>query len=457
MRPMWDPVGDALTKAAQDAWVGLASRLYDGVVIGLKWLSSWWLNVPAPVLMNDAGDAPAQKVMLYTRVLIGVVGMLSTCFVIVKYAMRRDGHNGEQLGWAIARTVVFSGLTLSVVGLLLQFGDLSAPWFVKMIGGDDDFTRAMGSLSGSQKLVTDMITNNQGYVLILVIVFLLALLGSLANLFFILFSFGVLPIVAGMIPVLAAASVTERGATAFYKVLGWTLATCLFKPIAGIIYGGGIAMVKLLTSSAGSNLGADQLALQVMCGFMVIGAAGLVLPALVRLVVPTMAAASRGTGAGALAMAGLTAASGAVMGGASLMGKIGGSRAQMLARGGRLGSPATAGTGNAAGAVGGPAPAPVNLGLVNPARHGYPAPAPQPKTSPKTPSAQAGPPKAPPVPAGTNGGAGQPAAGPFSRPVPAGPARTGQSSGQGRRFDAAKNHLAQHLYKVEDSVEGGEA
>lgn len=446
---IWNPVGDAVASAVKDAWVGLAGKLYDGVVVGLQWLSSWWLNIPAPNLMNDAGDSPAQKVMLYTRVLIGVVGMLSTAFVVVQYAMRKDNNSGEQLAWAIGRTVVFSGLSLSVVGLLLQFGDLSAPWFVKMIGGDDDFSRAMGSLSGSQKTVTDMLANNQGFVLILVIVFILALIGSLANLFFMLFTFGMLPIVAGMIPVLAAASVTERGAAAFYKVLGWTLASCLFKPIAGIIYGGGIAMVKLLTSSAGSKLGADQVALQVMCGFMVIGAAGLVLPALVRLVVPTMAAASRGVGAGALVMAGLAAGTGAVMGGASLMGKLGGSQAQNLARGGRMGSPAMTG----GGSLGGPAPAPINRGLVNPGRHGYSTPAPPPKPQ----SPQAGPPQAPPIPreelAGVNGGGQQGATSPAPRPAPP---QTGQGSGR-RRMGAAGNHLTQHVYRVEDAIEGGDA
>ena len=445
-----DVLGGAVNQAVQDAWVGLAGKMYEGVVTALQWLSSWWLNIPAPNLMNDGGDSPAQKVMLYTRVLIGVVGMLSTAFVVVQYATRKNNNNGEQLAWAIGRTVVFSGLTLSVVGLLLAFGDLSAPWFVTMIGGETDFNKSMFTLSGDQKAVMGMLTSNNGgqsVVIILIIVFLIALAGSLMNFFFMIFSYGMLPIVAGMIPVLAAGSVTERGAAAFYKVIGWTLATCLFKPIAGIIYGGGIAMVKLLTSTDGAKLGADQLALQTMAGFMVIGAAGLVLPALIRLVVPTMAAASRGVGAGALVMAGMTAATGAIMGGASLMRKIGGSQAQNLARGGRMGATAMA-TGNAGGGLGGPAPAPVNRGLVNPARHGYPAP-PQPKPQ--------SPPQAPPIPkqelTGVNGGGqARPAA---LAPRPATP-QPGQGSGR-RRLDAAGNHLTQHMYRVEEAIEGGEA
>ncbi|WP_442546171.1 hypothetical protein ACSBOX_21430 (plasmid) [Arthrobacter sp. KN11-1C] len=446
-----DLVGGAVNNAVQDAWVGLAGKLYEGVVTALQWLSSWWLNIPAPSLMNAGGDSPAQKVMLYTRVLIGVVGMLSTAFVVVQYAMRKNNNNGEQLAWAIGRTVVFSGLTLSVVGLLLAFGDLSAPWFVTMIGGETDFNKSLFTLSGDQKAVMGMLTSNNGgqsVVIILIIVFLIALVGSLMNFFFMIFSYGMLPIVAGMIPVLAAGSVTERGAAAFYKVIGWTLATCLFKPIAGIIYGGGIAMVKLLTSTDGAKLGADQLALQTMAGFMVIGAAGLVLPALIRLVVPTMAAASRGVGAGALVMAGMTAATGAIMGGASLMGKIGGSQAQNLARGGRMGAPAMATAGTGGGSLGGPAPAPVNRGLVNPARHGYPAP-PQPKPL--------SPPQAPPIPkqelGGVNGGGQARPAAPVPRPASVQP---GHGSGR-RRMDAAKNHLSQHVYRVEEAIEGGEA
>lgn len=497
-----DGAGDAVNKALEDAWTGLAGKLYDSVVVGLEFLSAWWLNIPAPTLMNDAGDSPAQLVMLYTRVLIGVVGLFSTAFVVVQYALRKDGNNGEQLGWAIGRTVVFSGLSLSMIGLLLEFGDLSAPWFVKMIGGGgDDFGKAMSSLTFSQKMVMDMMTDNGGMVLILVVVFLLALIGSLMNLFLLLFTFGMLPIVAGMIPILAAASVTERGAAAFYKVLGWTLATCLFKPVAGIIYGGGIAMVKLLTNSAGAGLGPDQVGLQVLCGFTVIGAAGLVLPALVRLIVPTMAAGSRGVGGGALAMAGVSAATGAVMGGASMMKKLGGSRAQNLARGGRTGAPSLAGAGNAAGNVGSAAPAPVNRGLVNPARHGYSATPSQAKASragsgaasqtgqaakggsthpSRAGSAQAqqagsgqasqlgsgqaaksGFPQAPPLSqaevAAANGAKQQTTAGPGPSPAASSPSQN-QSAGSGRRrMDASKNHLTQQFYKVEDAIEGGDA
>lgn len=464
MMPAWNPIGDAVDNAVQDAWTGLAGKLYDSVVTALQFLSSWWLNIPAPTLMNDAGDTPAQLVMLYTRVLIGVVGLLSTAFVVVQYAMRKDGNNGEALGWAIARTVVFSGLSLSVIGLLLQFGDVSAPWFVQMIGGGgDDFSKSMESLTFSQEMVMKTLANTGGMVLILVIVFLLALIGSLLNLFLILFTFGMLPIVAGMIPILAAASVTEKGAAAFYKVLGWTLATCLFKPVAAIIYGGGIAMVKLLTNSSGANLLPDQVALQVMAGFTVIAAAGLVLPALVRLIVPTMAAGSRGVGGGALAMAGVSAAGGAIMGGASMMKKLGGSQAQNLARGGRAGAPALAGAGNSAGNAGNAAQASVNRGLVNPARHGYAATPPQPKPSQAT-SAQGaggGIPQAPQLSqaevAGASGVKQHTTPAPGPRPAVQG-TQQNQNTGSGRRrMDASKNHLTQQLYKVEDAIEGGDS
>ncbi|KHL03789.1 hypothetical protein [Sinomonas humi] len=454
MRPTWDPIGDAVANAVKDAWSQLAGKLYEGVVAALQWLSTWWLNIPAPQLMTDGGDSPAQKVMLYTRALVGVVGFISTVFVVVQYAMRKGNHKGEELGWAIGRVVVFSGLTLSVVMGLLAFGDQSAPWFVKTIGGETDFTKAMTGLSGNQKDVM-AILDNSGLTLILIIVFLLALIGSLANLFFMLFTYAMLPIVAGMIPVLAAGSVTERGAAAFYKVIGWTLATCLFKPVAGIIYGGGIAMVRLLTSSEGSKLGSDQIALQTISGFMVIGAAGLVLPALVRLIVPTMAAASRGVGAGGLVMAGATLAAGAVMGGASLMAKLGGSRAQALAAGGRMGAPMM---GGGPGNLGGPSPDPVNRGLVNPARHGYsntPPPRPQPQGQ------HPAPPQAPPVKPSELGGplsGSRPVGQGPGRPVAPRPAAPRPGTGAGRRrMGSAGDHLTQQLHRVEDAVEGGES
>lgn len=498
MKPAWNPIGDAAAKAVENVWNDLVIKLYDGVVTGLQYLSSFWLSIPAPTLENAAGDTPAQRVMLYTRVLIGVVGLISTAFVIVQYAMKRDGHNGEQLAWGIGRTVVFSGLSLGAITLLLQFGDLASPWFVKAIGGQGEFKQAMGSLTFSQKTVIDMLATTGGLSLVLVVVFLLALVGTLMNLLFILFTFGMLPIVAGMIPVLAAASVSERGAASFYKVLGWTLAACLFKPVAAIIYGGGIAMIQLLTGKGGSKLGPDQLALQVLCGFTVIGAAGLVLPALVRLLVPAMAAGSRGVGGGSLVMAGLSAAGGAVMGGASLMKKLGTSRAQKVARGGRAGSPAVAGarsssvgTSSGSGGGGAVAPAPRNRGLVSGGgqRGKQSVPKSDFKGDPKdffmgkklplvSPTSEAGKALAAtgkPVPLGAarsgtkqarsgtkQAGAGTKQAGAASTTQPAGPGQAQRPStprtGTGRRrFEGARGHLSQQVTRAEEAVEGGEA
>lgn len=164
---------------------------------------------------------------------------------------------------------------------------------------------------------------------------------------------------AGTLPLSAAALSTPAGKAWFKRSVGWIIAFLLYKPAAALVY----ASAFSLTANAKDLL-------SVLSGLMLILLSVFALPALMRLAVPMVAAATGG-GGGELAVAGVGAAlatgarrggsssSGGSKSGGSGTGKVNGSSGPDGNSGSGGGSP----TGAKPGAGAGPAaPAPSGAG-----------------------------------------------------------------------------------------------
>lgn len=426
-----DLIGGFLKDVVDDAWVNLVKLMYAGSIQAIQFMGTWWLAIPAPVL-ETADGSPAQRIMFFTRALVPVIGVFATIFAIVRMGLFKDRESTLNGVFGLVRVIFFSGAALGGITLALSFGDLFAPWFVEQMAGEP-VNEAMAGLSGNQEEVLKIVSSNSAMLIILLIIFLIALLGGLLNLVFAFFGFAMLPILAGILPMLAAASVTEKGNRNLSKVLAWIVSIILFKPVAAVIYGGGLAGIKALTSATGQSLAADQVLIQTIAGGVVLACAGLSLPALMRTIVPAMAAGPRGAGgAGALMAAGAVAA-GAVSGGASLLAKGAASRAAAAGTG------AARATGTAQGAAG-TAGARVNRGLVRSSQAGTAGGGAGHNPSSRGPGNAYQP--------TTRGPGGPP-------PVPSRGSVAGGRAGS-RRMDSAKQHLSNQLYRAEDAMESGE-
>ncbi|WP_270260656.1 hypothetical protein [Kocuria marina] len=317
----------------------MAGWLIEVFTTMLDLVGTWWLNIGAPEM--GAGSA-TERVQTATTTFVGVAGIIGTAFAVLRIARDHNRESAENLVMGLIRTVVVSGLAVSMVSLSLAVTDEVAPWLVDTIAGNaarDGLGQSMG-LSGM--VGAGMALPTAGILLFLTP---FALLGAILNAALVIFSYGVAGALCGLLPIFAAASTTQKGQKSFDKAVGWLLAMILFKPGAAVIYGFGLALMNGIDGTGGDEVSNKIISL--LTGTVVIFSACFAMPALVRVLVPAVSAGPRGMGAGGLAMVGGALAIGAVTAG------VGTLAAGAAAGAGAAGAGAAgAGAGGAAGAAG---------------------------------------------------------------------------------------------------------
>ncbi len=337
---LWNPIGDALDSIGNwfsDALRNTVVALIQGMSEAIKWVSTYFLYVPAPVLAGEGeGWSPAERVQAYTDWAVIIAGMIGMAFALVTVARRRNADSAFDVFLGFFRVILITGAGLPAISLLAKFGDQAAPWLLDNISGGT-LEDGLGTLTGLDAAAVSGMS--VGVLVLMLVTLIFGVLGGILNLFMVMFNWGVLPVVAGLLPVLAAAAMSARGRAGFNRVIGWTVAILLFKPVAAVIYGVGIASSRMITGGVQDG---GQVVLQAIYGTVLLCAAGIALPAIARIVTPAIAAGTQGGGAGFLVGAGAVAA-GAITGGASAVAGAAARGGGMRAAAGSGGGKATAG------------------------------------------------------------------------------------------------------------------
>jgi hypothetical protein len=118
-----------------------------------------------------------------------------------------------------------------------------------------------------------------------------------------------LVVITAALPIAGAAGGTKIGSQAYEKMIAWTLAFLLFKPVGSFVIGVAAMLFMQSAPSRDENGGA----MTALIGALLLCSAALVLPSLMRLIVPAVGSLGGG-GSGLAAAAGL-AAVGAKVGG----------------------------------------------------------------------------------------------------------------------------------------------
>ena len=300
--------GDAAQGGVEAILTWLAGVIVSGAMMALDWMGTWWLGIGSPDMGPESAAARIQDV---TRPLLPIFGVIGTALGLVRFARDPGRDTTMSLVAAMIRTVVTVAIILTATSMLLESGTVLSPWLVDQIGQTEEQT--VSAAIGGDSL-TESVKGDIALALIVMLLSFFALLAALVNAVMVLFSYGVAAIIAGILAFFAAMSTTETGEKAFNKLLSWLIAVILFKPVAAIIWGFGLAMAGAYRDSGAEGM--DQL-VGMMCGLVMICAAILALPAIARAVAPVTAAGPRGMGGAAAigAIGGL--ASGAVLVGAS--------------------------------------------------------------------------------------------------------------------------------------------
>ncbi|MGB6455922.1 MAG: hypothetical protein WBH47_15725, partial [Streptosporangiaceae bacterium] len=275
--------------AAGDVGSGVANSVLtligDAVVDAEKWVIgqslSLWTNIPTP----GANSGGAEFLRSHTIWLVGFVGVIGLLIAAIRLALERRAEPARLAARGLVNLAVTTAASVAVISLGAEAGDAYSNWIINQGLAQNGSGSSVVKAGEGLLILTDPTLP-----VLLVIVFgLVGIIASIAQIFLLVVRIAMLGLLAGLLPITAAASNTEAGKAWFTKFCGWLLAFLLYKPVAATIYA--YAFVSL-----SSNSFVDQVAGMAMLLLSIVA-----LPALMRLVTPMVAAATHqgGSGAGA--------------------------------------------------------------------------------------------------------------------------------------------------------------
>jgi type IV secretion system protein TrbL len=260
-------------------------------------LLTFWTNVNTPGNLDTPGG-PISFLRDSTSWIAVFVLVISLIIAGGKMAITHRAEPGIDAAKGVWQFVLYSGVGIPAILLLGIAGDQYSEWIINKSADGD-----LGARLGQIYSVAQLNPLGPGLVLIVAI---FGILSSLAQMGLMIIRVGMLIGLAGMLPVSAAAAVSKGGKATLSRNTGWLIAWAMYKPGAGTVY-----------AVAFSTTGKGQDAVTILSGLFLIMLSILTLPALMRLLVPAVAAIT-GQGGGGGAGAGI-AAGGAVATGALQM------------------------------------------------------------------------------------------------------------------------------------------
>ncbi|WP_327116482.1 hypothetical protein OHB12_04720 [Nocardia sp. NBC_01730] len=306
-RQACEQLGSAASDAASSALDDVVDAMLDGLTRMLRMAMSWWTTIPSPQLTSATGEpgAALSSIREYSsglQVLLLTTGIM---FAAARLTLaKRGGVAGEaQESFLMLARAVFASMSFAaVVTVGTRAGDAFANWVI--------FDASRGDLDGVVNRLTafDERTRSGLGTGVLLLVGLLGLISTLIQLVMLVVRQALLILVVAVIPLAAAASGTGPGSQAYKKLLSWSLAFVLFKPVGALVY-----------AIAFTVIGHDeqQDPQLVLLGLILLVMSVVVLPALIRLVAPAVATLGSGGGATAVLAGGAAGVGMAALGDSS--------------------------------------------------------------------------------------------------------------------------------------------
>lgn len=342
--------GEGVSDFAQGQIYDFVKSIAEGSISVLKALTTFWLQLPSPTVGSTAVTTIQENLSWYTF----AFALIGIFIALGRMVFTQQFSTGMTAVKMIINLIVVTAVYATAFTALITASDAFAPWIVEKATGQ--------GLDIAGMLNVELImTAGIGPGLLMGI---LAFLGSLANVIFMLLRAVMIAILFAFLPTLAAASASETGNQAFKKAQGYLLAFVLFKPIAGVIYA--LGFLTITNPPTFTNLDdAGKSLFSTAVGVMTLLIASLALPALIKFIVPVAANGTSGAFSGAGMVAAGVAAGGAVVslgaaaatGGASAAAggaaTAGGGGVTAAASGGQAAASSTGGKAAAAGASSG--------------------------------------------------------------------------------------------------------
>lgn len=323
--------GDGICAATE----GFINSLFHGVTDSLgglaKSLGSFWVNTPSIPLTGK--DNAVYFIRESTSWYVAALLVVSVLIAAGQMMWTRKGQPLTDLLASLLKFAIMNAASVTGVTLLLRSGDEFSAWIIGR-STDEGFDKALSTLIGPEVFKSGITV---GIAIFAIVMGIIAIIVAVIQIGLLIVRSAMALILVGTLPLAFSATNTSWGKQWSQKHVSWLIAFILYKPVASLVY----AAAFKVFGSVGKVDGDDgQRMMYFICGLVLMIAALFALPAMMRLIVPAVGAAS-GAGAMFAGAAVGSAASGAVNFGSRIRGA------------GRGGGGAGGGGGAAAGGGGG--------------------------------------------------------------------------------------------------------
>ena len=294
--------GGAVSSLAGDAITALAKSVLGALGHAVEWASTLWVGIGTPPVADAGGQATGTVAFLQQNLLVFTTGLAVLCTLLGAGRIVYHEHKAAQLrdlGRYLATYVLVSGAAAGAASVLIGGCDQMASWFITRASAGSGFADHLANLFGLATASTSQAAGTTaGFTVglagtvttafIAIVLGIIAFLGTVIQIMLMLVRGGMLVLLVGTLPLVAAFSNTEMGLQWFRKASAWLIAFALYKPAAAVVY------------AVAFDLAGQQGALALLDGVMMLVLAILALPALLRFVVPATSALAGAGGAGAI-------------------------------------------------------------------------------------------------------------------------------------------------------------
>lgn len=316
----------AITDALTDGFGQLASDAFDGamgvITKPLSWLlamlGKMWIEF-TPILPDSAmGSKVTNKTLTSFSALAGLLMVCSLMIGAAKIVITQRGEPLRDIGRGLFTFVLMSSGWVSACVLGLAGTDALASWIAGPVK-PDGLAKMVGYLAAG----TGPAAGPAAFGLMSFILVIFVLIISLVLMFQLALRGGILLILAGMGPIAGSFASTKIGWEWCQKIVAWTVAFMLFKPVGALIWSAALMLCNTPLKDVNDANSVTAFALTPLA--LVLGCV-FAMPALMKLVMPATASAlgSSDSSAGGMAagMFGATLAGGASLAQFKMMSKM---------------------------------------------------------------------------------------------------------------------------------------
>lgn len=319
------------------------NTLFHGVTDSLsdlaKGLGSFWVNTPSIPLTGE--DNAVTFIRDTTLWYVGVLMVISVLIAAGQMMWTRKGQPLTELLSSLLKFAIINAASVSGVTMLLDSGDKFSAWIIKQ-ATDEGFEKALTNLLGNDVFKSHI---TPGIAIFAIVMGIIAIIVSVIQIGLLIVRSAMALILMGTLPLAFSATNTSWGKQWSQKHTAWLIAFIAYKPVASLIYA---AAFKVFGSFGKIDGDDGQRMMYFVSGLVLMIGALFALPAMMRLIVPAVSAAS-GAGAMFAGAAVGSAASGAVNFGSRIRGGGGAGGGGGAAAGGGGGGGAASGAAAAKG------------------------------------------------------------------------------------------------------------